>query len=463
MSKTSSQPLLVNVSPSAGLPPYQTYPTTYQTINIPVSLHIEVQPPRPRPSLARRFFIAFSVAVSIWVIIASVHHHGHGSGWYGRDDWDVPANMILEQCVRGGASSNSSHAIFEIPLNSDTVLLLSRYRSSSFFGAGSSVSGSLGITTSPRLNNTAKISVHSLHGADTKACLVTGPDGETGVGLFSKGAWFSPGRGTSFVKINVLLPRPKTPLELNGIVANLPNFSFDVGNLKDSVHFGSATFTTSNSPVNVKSLTADRARLHSSNGQITVDSLISPDLTVQTSNSGISGTFNTSGTLKITTSNAPIKANVNLESNDKNRPTEVHMCTSNHRLDVKVILVTDARAGGDFVVTGTTSNGPLAIAVPGSPADSTLSLTARTSNKPADVRLHGAYQGAFGVSTSNFKPEVKRVDEEGDGRHVEYEGVGGGRRGGHGAIKGWVYEKDRNRELGNVTVRTSNAAAVLWV
>jgi hypothetical protein len=79
------------------------------------------------------------------------------------------------------------------------------------------------------------------------------------------------------------------------------------------------------------------------------------------------------------------------------------------------------------------------------------------------VCLHGAYQGAFGVSTSNFKPEVKRVDEEGDGRHVEYEGVGGGRRGGHGAIKGWVYEKDRNRELGDVTVRTSNAAAVLWV
>jgi hypothetical protein len=97
----------------------------------------------------------------------------------------------------------------------------------------------------------------------------------------------------------------------------------------------------------MQSLTAHRARLHSSNGQITADvrvvshlvriqitllvfqSLISPDLTVQTSNSGISGTFNTSDTLKITTSNAPIKVNVNLESNDKNRPTAVHMRTSN--------------------------------------------------------------------------------------------------------------------------------------
>jgi hypothetical protein len=60
-----------------------------------------------------------------------------------------------------------------------------------------------------------------------------------------------------------------------------------------------------------------------------LQSLISPDLTVQTSNSGISGTYNTSGTLKITTSNAPIKVNVNLESNDKNRPTAAHMRTSN--------------------------------------------------------------------------------------------------------------------------------------
>jgi hypothetical protein len=60
-----------------------------------------------------------------------------------------------------------------------------------------------------------------------------------------------------------------------------------------------------------------------------LQSLISPDLTVQTSNSGISGTFNTSGTLKITTSNAPIKVTVNLESADKNRPTAVHLRTSN--------------------------------------------------------------------------------------------------------------------------------------
>ncbi|KAJ7884144.1 hypothetical protein B0H14DRAFT_3432559 [Mycena olivaceomarginata] len=373
------------------------------TIDIPVTLRLEVQPPRYRRSPVRRFFSAFFVAVGIWAVIKTllvVHHHGHGIGWFGAGDWDVPADLVLDQCVRGGALSTSSHAIFDIPLNADTVLLLSRYRSSSFFGAGFSV-------------------VHSLRDADTKVCLVTGPDGETGVGLFSKGAWFSPGRETSFVKINVLLPRPKTPLRLKGIVANLPNFSLNVGNLEDSIDFGSATFTTSNSPVNVKSLTADRARLHSSNGRITADSLISPDLTVQTFNSGISGTFNTSGTLKITTSNAPIKVTVNLESNDKNRPTAVHLRTSNHRWTQMFSSPPTRARAATSSSRRTPPTGPSPSPSRTRPRTASSSLTARTSNKPAEVRLHGAYQGAFSVSTLNDKPEVKQVDEKGDNRQVD--------------------------------------------
>jgi hypothetical protein len=131
------------------------------------------------------------------------------------------------------------------------------------------------------------------------------------------------------------------------------------------------------------------------------------------------------------------------------------------RLDANVLLAADAHAGGDFFITAHTSNGPLALAVPDSPADSKLVLTARTSNKPAEVRLHGAYQGAFSVSTSNDKPEVKQMDEKGDNRQVEYAGGRGGRRGGE--VKGYVYEKERNKELGSVVVRTWNAPAVLWV
>jgi hypothetical protein len=102
--------------------------------------------------------------------------------WDGADNWNIQSNMGIDGCV--DATSNSSHATFEIPLKADTVLLLSRYRSSSFPRQGASLSGSLDIATSPRLKDTAKITVHFVRGTDTKACLVTGSDGEAGVGLF---------------------------------------------------------------------------------------------------------------------------------------------------------------------------------------------------------------------------------------------------------------------------------------
>jgi hypothetical protein len=89
--------------------------------------------------------------------------------------------MVLDGCV---APSNSVDATFEIPLSPDTVLMLSHYGSSSSLGVGSSLSGILDITASSHLNDTAKITVHALRGADTKACLVAGAEGEVGVGLF---------------------------------------------------------------------------------------------------------------------------------------------------------------------------------------------------------------------------------------------------------------------------------------
>jgi hypothetical protein len=135
------------------------------------------------------------------------------------------------------------------------------------------------------------------------------------------------------------------------------------------------------------------------------------------------------------------------------------LCTHS-RIAAKLHLLTAGHGrGGPFIVSGTTSNGALDLSVPTSPVGSELSLTARTSNEPAAVRLHGAYEGAFSVATSNFESKVRRVDEEGDGRQVEYEGVGSGR----GETKGYVYAEERNRELGNVEVRTTNAPAVLWV
>jgi hypothetical protein len=129
------------------------------------------------------------------------------------------------------------------------------------------------------------------------------------------------------------------------------------------------------------------------------------------------------------------------------------------RLDAKVHLTTNAHKGGDFRVTGTTSNGGLNLELPTSPVDSALNLMARTSNAAAEVRLHNAYQGFFRVATSaHFVPSVTQVDESGeDKRQIEYSAVRGRE------INGYAYLKEKNKELGRVVLSTSNAPAELFV
>jgi hypothetical protein len=56
----------------------------------------------------------------------------------------------------------------------------------------------------------------------------------------------------TFMKISLVLPRSTTPLQLKGIVAELPNFSLNVGNLTDAVEFKSVSLKTSNAAVSVK-------------------------------------------------------------------------------------------------------------------------------------------------------------------------------------------------------------------
>jgi hypothetical protein len=54
------------------------------------------------------------------------------------------------------------------------------------------------------------------------------------------------------MQMSLVLPRSTTPLQLKGIVAELPNFSINAGNLKDAVEFESASLKTSNAAVSVE-------------------------------------------------------------------------------------------------------------------------------------------------------------------------------------------------------------------
>ncbi|KAJ7025636.1 hypothetical protein C8F04DRAFT_1127596 [Mycena alexandri] len=465
MSKHSVQPLLVSAPAGAGLPQYYQGPPTYQTIAVP----IEVHPVRYRRSPLRRFLVAFFVTIGIWVTLKTllVHHirHGH-EDW----DWYIPSDMVLEQCVSGSAWGTSAAALtgdfsagasFEIPLSVDTVLLLSSYRKSSFFSTHS-MSGTLDVTTSDQFSDSAKVIIHSFDGMRTdgniRVCLMTGTDGKIGVGIFRKGSWWDT-RSATFMKITLVLPATAALPQVEGLEVDLPNFSINVGNLKDTVDFKSVSLKTTNAAVKVDSFSAARVLLQTSNARIDADSLVSADLTLKTSNAPITGTFNTSDSLHITTSNSPINVAVGLESNNKAKPTVLIMRTSNNRLDAKVTLSTKAHMGGRYSVLGRTSNGPLAISIPGSPVESELHLNALTSNAAAEVKLHNTYQGAFGVSTSSqWSARVTRLDQsDDDSRHLHFDS---NRK---GEVGGSIFAKEGNKGLGEVRVRTSNAQAVLFV
>ncbi|KAJ7167980.1 hypothetical protein C8R46DRAFT_951099 [Mycena filopes] len=480
-SKHSAQPLLVSVPANAGLPQYYQQPPTYHTITVPIRL--EVQQIRPRRSPLRRFLVALFLAVGIWATLRTlvIHHKHRGHQNWAPYGWNTPSDLALDQCVTGSAWGSSATALtsdlspaasFEIPLKADTVLLLSSYSQSSFFSK-SSLSGNLDVKTSPDLNDTAKVVVHSFAGMRTdgniRACLMTGENGRIGVGIFRKGVWWD--SGSTFMKISLILPATGTPPQVEGLEIHLPNFTINVADLNDAVAFKSVSVQTSNSTVQVKALSSEHIRLRTSNAAIKADSLVSTDLTLKTSNAGISGNFNTSSSLHLTTSNAPIDVVVGLESlNKTGRPTVLVMRTSNNRLNAKVTLTTNASKdkGGAFNVLARTSNGPLNLSVPGSPVQSKLTLNAITSNARAEVRLHRAYQGAFAVSTSSHFPvEVRRLDgSEEDSRRIEYRDHDGGHGHGHRKgedVRGVIYEKEAHKGLGKVRVRTSNAGATLLV
>ncbi|KAK6987514.1 putative transmembrane protein [Favolaschia claudopus] len=498
--KGSSQPLLIPVAANHNHPiQYQPlYPGSYQAI--PVT-HVQVDPyGYRRRSPLRRFILAFLVALGVWYFIKAIvllHvHHGYDMPW--DDSWDIPSNMDIGRCVGSNSvsafdetdlTSNEflSDAVFNIPLDAETTLLIARYRRySHWFSTNPSLAGSLDVTTSARLaNNTARIIVHPINrNSNVEACLVTGSNGQAGVGLFVRDSWTGRHQTPSdSIKITVLLPQPKMPLQLKGVIADLPNFVYSIGKLRDAVHFGEATLRTSNAPVKIKSLIANHTRLQTSNALISVDSLDSPNLTVRTSNGEISGTFNTTKTLTLATSNAPIRVTVNLENDvdvsaveedeyeeeegnegHGSRSTTLHMRTSNDRLEAEINLITStSTSGGAFTISATTSNAPLLLRFPTSPGNSSLHLNARTSNRPAAVTLDKEFQGAFSLSTSaTGEARVRRVDED-DGRRVEYSDVRRGPRGGR--VSGYVYSKDKeeNKGLGRVVVGTSNAGAELFV
>jgi hypothetical protein len=200
-------------------------------------------------------------------------------------------------------------------------------------------------------------------------------------------------------EIAVTIPEDSSSISIKGFETDVPNTSQYLTALASKVDFGILSLHGTNAPINVESLVAAKANIH-------------------TTNSGIRGTFNTSSLLVLQTTNGPINVGVGLHDEGEQATLIAH--TTNGKVDARLSLTTPSGNGGKFTVDTTTTNSALDVTFVDAPLDSVLQHHARTTNSRATVTLHETFEGDLEATTSNyFKADLKflpAADPSGKGR-----------------------------------------------
>ncbi|KAJ7672069.1 hypothetical protein B0H17DRAFT_1084332 [Mycena rosella] len=490
----ASTPLL---NGGAAAPPYA--PTTYAVYPSPYAQKRVGQ----GQSAVRRMCLAILAAVGLWFLASALLGSGNifgGSRFNSdrTDDYPLPPDVDLEDCVGWGDTEKSSPAVgypysaqvsLDVSLPSETETLL-------FLSKGALSAGNLKITTSSELTD-ARVDItahyHTTAVRDAaKVCFITRKEGESGVGIFTPAHWWSRKRTDRlYFDVELLLPRgsaSSSPLYINGLTTDVNNFSHDLDNLKDIIDFGNiflggsngkihakalgaatATLQTSNGGVSVEHLVALKAGVQTSNGLVSIDYLVAQNAAVRSSNARIHGNYHVSDSLSLITSNGAIQASVNINGSETSNSLIMH--TTNSHIDAVVDLDTTSGTGGIFLVKAETSNGRLTTRIASAPLDAVLTLNARTSNTQASVELPATYEGSLALSTSSTaSAAIRRVDSheqdpacaphadcKGRTRAVETHVV---RKGG---VEGAVYWEKKNARRGSVTLQSSNGAVTIYV
>ncbi|EGO00750.1 hypothetical protein SERLA73DRAFT_178667 [Serpula lacrymans var. lacrymans S7.3] len=454
----SSQPPLPPPMYSYTAPPVQPYQNTYQ-------------PYTPEPyvvqseSTFKRFWKAFGIAVTIWFLFAVFTESMFEVGSYGRSrlgwsgdqaGWPTPADGIVRRCISGSEWSeyidnptwshfpHGAETTFELPVDSDALFFLTR---------GNWNAGIVKIVNSEIVKDTADVTVRAhfyYQSALDRAtlCLLKRGEDEQGVGIFTPRNWYPHGQQDR-VQFEVTISLPASsddePLRIKSFESDASLYAHEIGDLQKSVYFNAISVRTSNVPISAKSIFADKGKFKSSNAPI-------------------KGTFNTSTSLELITSNAPIEVEAGLLNDDASSPTEATFKTSNSPIESSFSLQSEYLTGGAFKVSARTSNGHIDLSHATSPVNSILNLSARTSNAPAFVSLHGAYEGDYTLDTSRLAPTVVKsntLDPSGRGRRRVVEQTT--QRKGH--LKGSVYWQPRGvgAQSSQVEVKTSNSPIKLSV
>jgi len=139
------------------------------------------------------------------------------------------------------------------------------------------------------------------------------------------------------------------------------------------------------------------------------------------------------------------------------------MCTLDSHIKSSISLVSSKTTNGSFNVNATTSNQPLMLNYDTSPVDSILHSRARTSNSPATVSHHSAFEGTIALQSTIFPPSIDKrevEDPSGQGRHRSLEIS----RVARGVLAGVVYwGMDRKEITGFTEVISTNSPVHLQV
>ncbi|KAF8838149.1 hypothetical protein BDN67DRAFT_907879 [Paxillus ammoniavirescens] len=448
-----------NTPPPPPPPPSYYYPS-YSSYRLPVPTVIAVP---YRQSATARFWTAFAFALILYLGLGGLVHTAINMATEGHcNDSDIGAPLAGDGNVLrhvGGLNwtsyqsqpdwapryPRSAQTSFNLPVHSDELYLISR---------GLYQRGKVKVKQSAdveRKNVVVDIRVAYHHDqalGRAKVCKLRKDEGKIGVGIYTPPTlgWFGHSNRDRLefeVTFNFPVTRSDSPVSVKRFSTTTHNFVHEVADLWQSMMFDDIDLKTSNSPIQVGSLTFAQGSFTSSN-------------------SLIAGHFNTSDSLTLRTSNGHIDVTASLLS-VRERATKLDMRTSNSHIKSEVSLSTHTNSGGNFDVKAHTSNGMVDLEYDDSPLNAFLTSEAKTSNSPVSVKMHPAFEGTFTVTSSNIGPVVQDErpnDPSGRGRRRVLS-----QNKARGTISGsvyWVGSDEVRRETKNYsTVHTSNAPAVL--
>ncbi|KAI0087089.1 hypothetical protein BDY19DRAFT_956016 [Irpex rosettiformis] len=433
-------------------------------------LYVPVEPLSRTEPAGRRFLKAFGLAILIWFLFAaltsSVAELGRQSGRALREHkdaataWPLPSDGRMLMCFKGPLAwdtiDGAHHVTLDISRTSDVLYLFSR---------GMETVGNVAIVQDERSAVSADGEESQVVSVDIVArgatpmwshvfavCALERRNGEKGIGIFTPKKWHSGGHYPSFdFDVTIRLPRSPSghPLHVKSIETNLPNFEHHVGDLLGSVNFDSLSLRSSNAHIFSRSLNVTHGNF-------------------ETTNKHIRGHYESHGNLTLRTSNADIVADVSLFNHDPNVENVLNLQTSNAKIESTINLFSSLNHGS-YTVSSKTSNGRLSLSVPVLPPDSTLHLSANTTNLAAAVAVPDTYEGTYVVKTSNSRAVVKsdrRRDPTGKERKsIQWEsGTGPYREGGIEWKENHVSAVPSTEEArGSIWVSTQNAPATLYL